>query len=93
MPRTGGSASGSLGILGIINISDITHSFDHAKLISHLIYGKSRDLPKLLKYFNGTTTSASSIFLLFGMLSLLILSYIQKICNVGRMVNILDVNV
>ena len=41
------------------------HSFDHDKSSSvlQLISGLSIDLQKLLKYFNGTTTSASSILL------------------------------
>ena len=64
----------------VIDVSDIIHSFDHDKSISilQLINGKSRDLYKLLKYFNGTTTSASNA-LLFGGCFLFILSYIQKI--------------
>ena len=51
----------------VIDISDIIHAFDHAKAISvsQLINSKSRDLKKLLKYFNGTTTSVPNIFLLF----------------------------
>ena len=37
---------------------DSTHSFFHVKfnLILQLIKGISKDLKKLLKYFNGTTT-------------------------------------
>ena len=54
MSRKGGSASGSPGTLGVIDISDIVHYFDHDKSISisQLIDGKSRGLQKILKYFN-----------------------------------------
>ena len=66
--------------LAAIDISDIINSFEHDKSnsISQLINEKSRDLQKLFQYFNGTTTSASNILLLFGVLPI-ILSYIEKI--------------
>ena len=50
-------------VLDIIDISSITQYLDHDKssLISQLIKDKSRDLKKLLKCFNGTTTSASNL--------------------------------
>ena len=49
--------------LDVLDTSDITQYLDHDKSssISQLIKGKSRDLQKLLKYFNGTTTSASNL--------------------------------
>ena len=49
--------------LHVLDTSDITQYFDHDKSssISWLIKGKSRDLQKLLKYFNGTTTSSSNV--------------------------------
>ena len=64
---TGGLALGLPAIAGVIDISDTIHSSDHDKSIPiwQLINGKSRDLQKLLKYFNGTTISAFNIFLLF----------------------------
>ena len=37
-------------------------------LISQLINGKSRYLQKLLKFFNGTTTSTFNVLLSFGVL-------------------------
>ena len=54
---------------GFLYISDIVHSFDHDKSssISQLINGKSRNFHKLLKYFNGTTTSVSYVLLSFGL--------------------------
>ena len=62
---------GALGlpdILGVIDISDIIHSFDYDKSVSvsQLINGKSKDLQKPLKY--GTTNSAFNILLLFRVL-------------------------
>ena len=70
MAETGGLSSESPTTLGVIDISDIIHSFDHNKsiFISKLINGKSRNLQKLLKYLNGTTTSAFNALLSFGML-------------------------
>ena len=67
---TGRLASELRVILGITDISDIIHSFDNGKSssISQLINGKSRDFQKLLKYFNGATTFASNMLLLFGVL-------------------------
>ena len=43
--------------------------------ISYIINGKSRNLQKLLKYFNGTTTSLSNILLLFGVLPISFVLY------------------
>ena len=73
--RTGGLVFGFPGIPGVIDISDLIHSFDHDKSssISQLINSKSRDLQKLLKYLNGT--SASSILLLFGVLPIIFVLY------------------
>ena len=57
------AAVAGLGILttttSVLDISDIMKSFDHDKLssISQLLRGKLKNLPKLLKYFNGATTS------------------------------------
>ena len=61
----GGLGSGFPGILGIVDVWDVIHSFgyDKSSYISQLINGKSRDLQKLLEYFNGTTTSASNVLL------------------------------
>ena len=61
----------------ILDISDTTQYFDHDKSssISQLIKGESRDLQKLLKYFNGTTTSASDILLSFGVLLIIFVLY------------------
>ena len=73
MTGTGGLAFGFSGIPGPIDISDIIHSFEHDKSssISQLINSKSRDLQKLLKYFNGTTTSTSHILLSFCVLPII----------------------
>ena len=47
---------GLAGTAAILDVSDIIHSFDHEKSssVSQLIEWKSRNLQKLLKYFNGT---------------------------------------
>ena len=54
--------------LNVLNISEIIHLSDHDKSssISQLLNGKSRDLQKRPKYFNGITTSTSNILLLHG---------------------------
>ena len=54
----------------VLHISDIMQFFDHFKSSSilQLIKSKSRNLQKLLKYFNGTSTSASIIVLSAGVL-------------------------
>ena len=51
----------------VLDISDITQYFDHVKSssISQLIKGKTRDLQKLLTYFNGAITSRFNLLLLF----------------------------
>ena len=71
------STGGSPSALNVLDISDITQFFAHLKLssISQLINGKSRDLQKLLKYFNGATTSASNILLLFSVLPIIFVLY------------------
>ena len=50
---------GLAATLVVIDISDITHSFQNGKSSSNsqLINGKPRNLQKLLKYFNGTSAS------------------------------------
>ena len=53
-------------VLDVFDISDITQYPDHDK--SQLIKDKSKDLQKLFKYFNGTTTFASNVLTLFGVL-------------------------
>ena len=67
--RTGELAFWLASNAGVFDISDIRECFDHEKSssISQLINGKLRDLQKLLKYFNETTTSAFNLFLLYGM--------------------------
>ena len=49
----------------VLDISDILQFIDHGKSgsISQLIKDKLRDFQKLLKYFNGTTTSVSYLLL------------------------------
>ena len=48
---------------GLIDILDIIHPFDHdnSSSVLQLIVGKLRNLQKLLKYFNGTTTSTATL--------------------------------
>ena len=68
------AAVAGLGILAtttsVLDISNIMKSFDHDKLssISQLLRGKLKNLPKLLKYFNGATTSATNVLLPAGVL-------------------------
>ena len=69
------------GILGVIDISDIMHSFEHDKssFISQfsqfLHSGKLRNPRKLLKYFNGPTTSVSNVLLSFGAFPIIFVFY------------------
>ena len=74
---TSGLAHGLPAIPGVIDISVIILPFDHSRTssASQLINGKSKDLQKLLKYFNGTTTSASNILLLFDVLPISFVLY------------------
>ena len=63
---------------GIIDISYTMHFLDHenSSSISQLIInGKSSDLQKLLKYFNGTTTSATNIVLSSSVLPIYLVLY------------------
>ena len=65
LARTGRLASGLADTSGVLDTSDIIIVIYYQKFIYHvkpgsisqLIKGKLRDLKKLLKYFNGTTTS------------------------------------
>ena len=72
------AGTGGLGdTAGVLDISDIINYLDHDKsrAISQLVKGKSRDLRKLLKYFNGTTNSAFNILLSFRVLPILFVLY------------------
>ena len=76
----GGLASGHGGTLGIIDILDIIHSYDHSKFssfISQLINSKSWNLQKLIKYSDGKTTSAANISLSSGVLPINFVSYLK----------------
>ena len=86
-----GLASGNGGILGIIDISDIIHSFDHDKSISisQIVNGKSRDLQKLPKYYNGTTISASNILSLFDVLPINFVPYSKDLLPIVLLLFIL----
>ena len=55
-------------MLLILQMLHILLTQDKSISISQLISGKSRDLQKLVKYFNGTATSAFNVLLLFGVL-------------------------
>ena len=61
----------------VLDISEIIHSFEYyeSSSISQLIKGKSRNLQKLLKYFNGTTGSVSNVLLLLGMPPIIFILY------------------
>ena len=61
------------GNAGVVDILDVMKFPDHEKpsSISELSKGKSRDIQKLLKYFNGTTSSVSNILLSFAVLHIM----------------------
>ena len=82
MAGTGGLALVLSTNSGVIDISDIIHYFanDNSSFISQLNKGKSRDPPKLHKYFNGATTFASNI--LFGMPPINFVLYSNDLLNV-----------
>ena len=65
------------GSARVFDISGIMQYLGHDKWssISQLIKDRLRDLQKLLKYFNETTTSASNIFLSFGVLRVIFVLY------------------
>ena len=67
----------------VLHIWDPTQYLDHDKSssISQLIKEKSRDLQKLLRYFNGTTISASNI-VSFGVLPIIFVLYSKHLLAV-----------
>ena len=89
--RTGGLALELAVTAGALDISDITQYLDHDKSssISQLINGKSRDLQKSLKYFNGATTSASNLFSLSGVLPIIFVLYSKDLLVVVLLLFIL----
>ena len=72
---TGGLAFGLAGTPGVLDVYEITQYLYHDKSssVSQLINGKSRDFQKLLKYFNGTTTSAFNLLSQSGVLPIICL--------------------
>ena len=69
---------GELTITGaVLYFSDFTQFFNHDKSssISLLIKGKSKDLQKLLKYSNETTTSAFNVLLLICVFPIIFVLY------------------
>ena len=48
-------------------------------LFSQLINGKSRDIQKLLKYFNGKTTSAFNLFSFSDVLPIIFVLYLKDL--------------
>ena len=76
----GGLAVELAGASGVLDISEMAQLFVHDKSssISQLFKCKSRDFEKLLKYFNGATSSVSNVLLSAGFLPIF-LSYTQKI--------------
>ena len=69
---------GELAITGaVLYFSDFTQFFNHDKSssISLLIKGKSKDLQKLLKYSNETTTSAFNVLLLICVFPIIFVLY------------------
>ena len=66
----GGLASGSSTILGVIDISDTKHYFDHEKLSS---------ISQLIKYCDGLTTFVFNILLLFAVLPINFVLYSKNL--------------
>ena len=64
-------------IAAVLDISDVMQFFDHDKSssISQSVKGKSRELQKLLKYFNETTTYLSNVLLSIGLLPIILVLY------------------
>ena len=83
----GGSAAGLTGAAGVLDVSEVLQSFDHDK--SQLNKGKLRDLQKLLKYFNGTTTSVSNVLLLADVLPIIFVLYPKDLLVVAMLLFIL----
>ena len=52
---------------------------DKSSSISKLINGKSRDLQKLFKCFNGTATSAFNLLSLSGVLPVIFVLYLKDL--------------
>ena len=75
----------------VFDISDTTQYLEHDKSssVSQLSKGKSRDLQKLLKYFHGTTTSASNILLSVGVLPIIFVLYSKGLLDVVLLLFIL----
>ena len=67
------------------------HYLDHYKSISisQLINGKSRDLQKLRKYFNRTTTSASNVLLSIDVLLIIFILYSKDFLVIALLLLIL----
>ena len=84
-----GLVTGFASISGVF-ISDMQF-FDHNKSssISQLIKGKSRYLQKLLKYYNGTTTSVSNVLLLAGVLPIIFALYSKDLLTNVLLLSIL----
>ena len=69
----GGLAPGLAATSGVLDLSDITQSFNHdeSSSISQLIKGKSRHLQKLLKYHKETLNFMFIILSLAGVLPII----------------------
>ena len=80
---TTGSAFGSTAI-NVLDISVIIQFLSNlnSSSISQLINGKSRDLPKLLNYFKGTTISAFNLLALSGVLPIIFVLYLRDLLAV-----------
>ena len=77
----GGLAFGLAVTGAVLDISEFMQFRDHDKSgsISQLINGKSRHHQKLLKYFNGTTTSVSKLLLWTGVFPILFVLYSENL--------------
>ena len=67
--------------LNVLDTSVTIHYFDHDNSISisQLFKGKSRDLQKLLKYFNGPKTSAFNLLVLTGVFPVIFVFYLKDL--------------
>ena len=81
MGRLGGLAFALAGTSEALYISDIILSFNHDKSSSifDLINGKLRNLQKVHKHFNGTSSFAFNVLLSFGVLPINFVLYSKDI--------------
>ena len=91
-PVIDGAATGLSSPTSAVLDSEVTQLFDHYKSssISPLVKGKSRDLQKLLIYFNGTTTSVSNLYAISGIFLVVFVFYSKELLAIVLLLFILQ---